>query len=99
MGTTHVVDGVEVTLLDANHCPGAVLFLFNVKGENYLHTGDFRYNSYMQKDYAFLKDIKIKGNKKVIFWLFSILEDCFWITLFVHQNMCFRPKVTRSKKL
>ena len=61
MGTTHTVEGVEVTQLDANHCPGAVLFLFKVENEYFLHTGDFRYNSSMQQDYAFLKQIKIKG--------------------------------------
>lgn len=51
-----VIDGSEVTLIDANHCPGAVQFLFKVPGKNsnslamYVHTGDFRYCGEMRDD-------------------------------------------------
>lgn len=43
-----LIDGCEVVLVDANHCPGAVQFLFKVPGKNgvyekYVHTGDFRF--------------------------------------------------------
>ncbi|XP_043723364.1 DNA cross-link repair protein SNM1 isoform X1 [Telopea speciosissima] len=41
--TEHVIEGIKVTMLDANHCPGAALIHFRLEdGRSYLHTGDFR---------------------------------------------------------
>lgn len=59
-----VIDGSEVWLVDANHCPGAVQFLFKVPAscdggagsssvarfEKYVHTGDFRYSDEMKNE-------------------------------------------------
>lgn len=42
------IEDVKITPMDANHCPGALLFLFQFPdGRNVLHTGDFRANNEM----------------------------------------------------
>ncbi len=54
-----VIDQVEVTLLDANHCPGAVMFLFkSAGGRTYLHCGDFRATALME-EYPELWDCQV----------------------------------------
>ena len=40
-------EGVSVVLMDAFHCPGAVMFLFRGKMGTVLHTGDFRFSEAM----------------------------------------------------
>jgi DNA cross-link repair 1B protein len=40
-------EGVSVVLMDAFHCPGAVMFLFRGKMGTVLHTGDFRFSENM----------------------------------------------------
>ncbi|KAI8089493.1 DNA repair metallo-beta-lactamase-domain-containing protein, partial [Halteromyces radiatus] len=56
---TFVSSNIKVTLIDANHCPGSVLFIFDIQRKleeadvdnniwvRHLHTGDFRANPQM----------------------------------------------------
>eukprot|EP00191_Tetraselmis_sp_GSL018_P013531 CAMPEP_0177586320 /NCGR_PEP_ID=MMETSP0419_2-20121207/5006_1 /TAXON_ID=582737 /ORGANISM="Tetraselmis sp., Strain GSL018" /LENGTH=1454 /DNA_ID=CAMNT_0019076197 /DNA_START=342 /DNA_END=4706 /DNA_ORIENTATION=+ len=51
IGAPQTIQGVEVTLVDANHCPGAVQFLFRLPdGRRYVHCGDMRFSKAMKED-------------------------------------------------
>ncbi|GAB4823565.1 hypothetical protein N2152v2_010611 [Parachlorella kessleri] len=54
LNTPFDVEGVRVTFLDANHCPGAVMVLFELPGGGrpVLHTGDCRLVPAMQQEPA-----------------------------------------------
>lgn len=44
MYTNYDLGSFVVRLIDANHCPGSVCFIFLVDDQFILHTGDFRYS-------------------------------------------------------
>ncbi|KAI3916883.1 hypothetical protein MKW98_014344 [Papaver atlanticum] len=49
LDTEYVIHGIKVTMLEANHCPGAALIFFHLAdGRRVLHTGDFRACKLMQ---------------------------------------------------
>ena len=78
-----VVGDVAVTLMDANHCPGAVLLLFrNLKKNNELtlHCGDFRYHEKM-KQYPCLKNMKPR-----------MITHLYLDTTFNDAKFCFPPQ-------
>ncbi|XP_074644130.1 5' exonuclease Apollo-like [Tubulanus polymorphus] len=54
VGESHIIrindkpiETMTVSLIDANHCPGAVMFLFDAYFGRVLYTGDFRYTEAM----------------------------------------------------
>ncbi|KAE8021232.1 hypothetical protein FH972_007140 [Carpinus fangiana] len=57
----HVIERVKVTLLEANHCPGAAMIHFRLSnGQSYLHTGDFRACKLMQT-YPLLRNERVNA--------------------------------------
>jgi len=69
---------VNVTLVDANHCPGAVMFFFCGDFGRVLHTGDFRYCESLYRDLrghlgetgevdiAFVDNTYVESDRKVM---------------------------------
>lgn len=70
---------ITVTLLPANHCPGAVMFLFEVGKRCILHVGDFRWNREVMMQSPQLRDFATEQ---------KILDD-----LFLDTTYCY-PKYT-----
>jgi len=74
--------GVEVTLIDANHCPGSAMLLFKGEMGNYLHTGDFRFCPEMLEHPALLDSAK-----QII-----PIDHLFLDNTFARPDYCFPPR-------
>ncbi|EDV47901.2 DNA ligase 6 [Drosophila erecta] len=73
---TLVVNGVQVTALEANHCPGALMFFFKLSsGECILHTGDFRGSADMES--------------LPIFWNHANIDLLYLDTTYMNKNYDF----------
>ena len=81
LNRTHIMslnadETFNVTLIDANHCPGAVMFLFEGYFGHILATGDFRYSPEMFVDAPF-------SNKEI--------EICYLDNTYFHKEFANIP--------
>lgn len=74
---------IIVTLLDANHCPGAVMFLFQVGKRKILHVGDFRWSREVMLQHQPLREIYSKQAE---------LEQLFLDTTYCNPKYTLPPQ-------
>ncbi|XP_055530788.1 uncharacterized protein LOC129721808 [Wyeomyia smithii] len=92
-----VIDQVRITALDANHCPGGVMFLFQLPdGTNILHTGDFRASADMEEypefwnmniDIVYLDTTYLSSKYAFKSQWESITDVCSQIRSFLDRNI------------
>lgn len=91
METPTMVAEAECTLLDANHCPGAVMIRFKLRdGRVILHTGDFRATNAMPM-HALLRDASVH----TIYLDTTYLNPKYCFPL---QDECIRKVVTETRR-
>jgi Cft2 family RNA processing exonuclease len=91
MNSSFMVRDVQITFIDANHCPGAAIILFVLKnGQTYLHTGDFRYQPEMLSHPALKMYVSQSSNK-----CSSVrrLDGIYLDTTYAEPKYSFPPQV------
>ena len=79
-----IVDGVEVTMLSANHCPGAAILLFRFKnGTCHLHTGDMRWSPRMHRENPILSRLAVERSVDTLY-----LDTTYCRPKHVHPSQC-----------
>ena len=79
---------VRVTLIDANHVPGAVMFVFNGFFGNVVYTGDFRYTPPMCENQAL---------KKLINW--EDIDEVFLDNTYFFSKCTFGSRIEVIEKV
>lgn len=92
----NMIDGVKVTLLDANHCPGAAMLLFEIPAagggvRRHLHVGDFRWTPRMASFPALLERAPIPGTSPLTSTP-KRFDTLFLDTTFCHPSYDFPPQ-------
>jgi DNA cross-link repair 1A protein len=94
-------DKLVVTLIDANHCPGAVLFLVQHGNLRFLHTGDFRANAEMCRllnkeaiDIVYLDTAYLDSK-----YSFPLQEVCIKVACELAMYYDIKDKVTLNEDL
>lgn len=91
-----LIEGVRVTLLDANHCPGAAMLLFEVPTaegglRRHLHVGDFRWTPRMAAFPALVERPAPPGDSPLAS-LPKRIDTLFLDTTFCHPAYDFPPQ-------
>ena len=83
---------LSVTLIDANHCPGAVMFLFESKFGTILYTGDFRYSECMF-DKGMLRINRESG------LLFKQITELYLDNTYCHPSVKFPSRAEATQQI
>jgi hypothetical protein len=97
---TYEIEGVKVTLFDANHCPGSCCILFETSdGKTYFHTGDMRFDKDIFMKYKTLQPFfkHHNGNESSILQTKRSLDIIYLDTTYCNPKYSF-PKQSEATR-